>query len=232
MIAGRLRALDLFCCEGGAATGLARAGFDVTGVDITHQPRYPFRFVQGDVFELIESREIDLDDYDFVWASPPCQGRTAYKRRPDHVRPVDTDGAIERTRALLRASSTAHVIENVPGAPLRDAITLCGSMFAETIAVRRHRCFEASFRLPQMKCRHEIQQGDFPQATNRANRRKTAEIGVWRIPLDVQHKAMGGAFVDVARGAIRSDPAGVLRMDRQAISRATDAAMARRGRGG
>lgn len=187
-----MRALDLFCGAGGATRGLQLAGFHVTGYDIENQPRYA-----GDDFVRLDVRELTppciAGHFDFVWASPPCQGRTAYKRRPGHVAPVDTDGMIRFVRNLLVDVRVSHgipfVIENVVGAPLIEPVTLCGSMFG--LDVRRHRLFETSFPVLALSCRHDLQSGDYPQATNRANRRKTVEIGVWRIPLDVQRRAMG-----------------------------------------
>lgn len=165
--------------------GLHRAGFEVEGIDIKPQPRYPFPFQQGDAFEA------RLEGFDLVHASPPCQGETAYKRRHGHVRAVDTAGAIERIRSKLESSGLPYIIENVEGSRklLRNPILLCGSMFG--LEVRRHRLFECSFSVKQPKCQHHLQHGDFPQATNRKNRRRTCEIGVWRIPLDVQRRAMG-----------------------------------------
>lgn len=178
-----MRALDLFCCAGGASAGLVRAGFEVLGVDVEPQPDYPFAFVQADALTY------PLSDFDFVWASPPCQGFTAYKRRPEHVRP--RPNLIPAVRERLQASGLPYIIENVEGARehLRNPIVLCGSMFG--LDVRRHRLFECSFPVRQPACRHQLQTPRFAQATNRKNKRSTVEVGVYRIPIAVQRKAMG-----------------------------------------
>lgn len=130
----RPKALDLFCGAGGASMGLYRAGFDVVGVDIKPQPRYPFRFHRADALAF------PLEGYDFIWASPPCQAYTAARTIHGRKHPE----LIEPTRARLEASGTAWCIENVPGAPLRHSIILCGSMFGERRLIR-HRLFELSW---------------------------------------------------------------------------------------
>jgi DNA (cytosine-5)-methyltransferase 1 len=182
-----VKLLDLFCGAGGAAVGYARAGFEVCGVDIAPQPNYPFRFRQHDA--LAVPIEV-LRRFDVIHASPPCQWATAYSRRPDHV--GDAPNLIAATRDLLTNAGLPYVIENVEYARnhLRDPIMLCGSSFG--LDVRRHRLFECSgFSVMALPCAHGWQSPRFAQATNRKNRRCTVEVGVWRIPLDVQQRAMG-----------------------------------------
>jgi DNA (cytosine-5)-methyltransferase 1 len=188
------RALDLFCAAGGASMGLHLAGFDVCGVDVEEQPEYPFTFARADVLTLTSAY---LSQFDLLWASPPCQQFTAYRRKNRASIGHRAPNLIPAVRALLRASGRPYIIENVPGAPLESPVTLCGSMFG--LDVRRHRCFETSFPVEAPPCRHELQHGDFPQATNRANRRRTVEVGVWRIPLDVQRRAMGIDWMSLSR---------------------------------
>lgn len=127
------KALDLFSGAGGAAMGIYRAGFDVVGVDIKQQSRYPFRLVQADAFRL----PFDLKSFDFIWASPPCQRFTNARvihgnDHPDLLTPM---------REQLKASGVPWVIENVPGAPMRADVVLCGSLFGQP-KLRRHRLFE------------------------------------------------------------------------------------------
>ena len=132
-------ALDLFCGAGGAAMGLHRAGYEVVGIDIKPQPRYPFQFIQANAMRL----PIDLLQFDFIWASPPCQAYTTAQRIQKNHHP----DLIAQVRKILIASGKPYVIENVPGAPLRRPIELCGSMFG--LKTYRHRLFETSFPCEQ-----------------------------------------------------------------------------------
>lgn len=185
-----MRLLDLFCGAGGASEGYRRVGFtEIVGVDINPQPNYPFEFVQADATEFLLNEVIEEPhEFDAIHASPPCQRWTAYARRPNHV--GEYPDLIASTRALLEETEVPWIIENVAGAPLRGNRTmLCGSSFG--LDVRRHRWFETSFPVLGLPCAHGQQTPRFTPASNRTNLRKTVEIGVWRIPLDVQRKAMG-----------------------------------------
>lgn len=180
--AHKIKALDLCCKAGGVSAGLVDAGFDVTGVDLEPQPNYRHKFIHANALE------VDLAPYDFIWASPPCQKHTAYGRRKGYNKPETC--IIAPLREKLKASGKPYVIENVVGAPLLRPYMLCGSMFG--LDVQRHRLFETSFTvLPRKICAHYLWKPRFPPATNRKNLRKTVEVGVWRIPLETQKKAMG-----------------------------------------
>jgi DNA (cytosine-5)-methyltransferase 1 len=181
------RLLELFCGAGGAAMGYHRAGFDVVGVDHVDQPNYPFEFFCDDALEWAEHR-VTTASFDAIHASPPCQAFTAYKRRGDGVGEGYPD-LIEETRRLLRQTGLPYIIENVYGAPLENPIQLCGTGFG--LDVQRHRLFETNFPLMGVPCSHGRNAARFQQATNRANKRRTVEVGVWRIPLSEQQRAMG-----------------------------------------
>lgn len=153
----RPRLLDLFSGAGGCARGYAAAGFDVFGVDTStaRLKHYPFPHVLGDALEYAEEHG---HEYDVIHASPPCQlysiSHNAHtKAHPDLLGP---------TRALLQSIGRPYVIENVPGAPMSDAMILCGTMFDLTASdadgsplfLARHRLFESDvFLWPPNVCR-------------------------------------------------------------------------------
>lgn len=182
----RPQLLDLFCGAGGATRGYMQAGFEVTGVDLMPQRHYVGdHLVMGDALEYAARYG---HTYDAIHASPPCQKWSAYRRRGDGVGEGYLD-LIGPTRDLLWRLDKPSVIENIEGAPLQHPLNLCGSMF--DLDVRRHRWFEASFPIAAPTCRHEIWTRRFPPSTNRTNLRFTVEVGVRRIPIDIQRAAMG-----------------------------------------
>lgn len=138
----RPRLLDLFCGAGGAAVGYHRAGFDVVGVDKYPQHSFPYKFIQQDVLELDMSF---LSSFDVIHASPPCQAYSDLAARNGNA--DSHPRLIEPIREMLVDTRLPYVIENVEGAPLRDYIVLCGTMFKE-LRVLRHRLFEANFFIP------------------------------------------------------------------------------------
>lgn len=136
--------LDLFCCEGGAATGYSRAGFDVIGVDIEARPLYPFRFVQADALQVLDTW--DLSRFAAIHASPPCQfftqmnGAHRARRVLGQGRPV-TD-LLTPVLARLRKLDIPWVVENVVGAAKvagSPTLKLHGGMFG--MKVYRPRVF-------------------------------------------------------------------------------------------
>jgi len=142
--------LDLFCGAGGAGMGYHRAGFDVTGVDMNPQPKYPFKFIQADALNYVAQYGWM---FDAIHASPPCQTHSSItktaKTQGDHL------DLIPVTRFWLQSLGLPYVIENVPGARkyLRNPIELCGTSFG--LYLVRHRYFESNISLVAThKCRH------------------------------------------------------------------------------
>lgn len=138
--------LDLYCGAGGAAVGYHRAGFDVVGVDLKPQPRFPFAFILGDALDVLATSG---RYFAAIHASPPCQAHTTMSNRwrGQGGKADAHEKLIGVTRALLEGVGRPFVIENVPGArrELRTPVTLHGGMFG--LRVHRPRLFDASFPL-------------------------------------------------------------------------------------
>lgn len=149
--------LDMFCCEGGAGMGYNLAGFDVTGVDLYPQKRYPLKFFQADCLTL-DPKWIRRN-FDAIHASPPCQFGTPLKDMPNAKKHANL---IPATRKLLKATGLPYIIENVEAVAraghLINPICLCGSMFGLGVGpwqLRRHRYFESNVTIGSRgACQH------------------------------------------------------------------------------
>ncbi len=136
------RLLDLFCGAGGAGMGYYRAGFDVVGVDIKTQPRYPFEFHQGDAIEYLRQH---WQEFATIHASPPCQRYSVASKSHNGNAEAHPD-LVPLVREALQSTGLPWIIENVMGAPLVTQVVLCGTMF-DGLRVIRHRQFESNIPL-------------------------------------------------------------------------------------
>lgn len=191
-----MRILDLYCCQGGASVGYWKAGYEVAGVDIDPQPRYPFPFRQADALETMRQliageavlfginehlgKWMYLRDFDIIHASPPCQLYSVTHR----INRSDFPDLIGPTRELLEQTKKPYIIENVEEArgELRQPVKLCGAMFG--IETYRHRLFETSFALEAPEHPEHVA--------------KTTKMG--RAPVEGEFMHIVGNFSGVERG--------------------------------
>ena len=184
--AARPRLLDLFCGAGGAATGYYRAGFDVVGVDIKPQPRYPFTFVQADALKYCAAHG---HEFDAIHASPPCQD---HSRMRNQAGLHGTGWLLQAALDMLSEINSPFVIENVQGAKLPCPVVLCGASFglgASGMDVPRHRLFQCSFALLVPPCQHirGKTMGVYGNGTNKWHREKLGR----NLYVDEMREAMG-----------------------------------------
>ena len=145
-----MRLLDLFAGAQGLGVGYARAGFEVTAVDIETHEKHP------EIAEFITANALDvLDDLDFlsrfdaIHTSPPCQGYcTMSATDNEHPR------LIGPVRVKLQRWGGVYVVENVVGARkhLDHPMRVCGQALG--LSVRRHRLFESNAFLFGTPCVH------------------------------------------------------------------------------
>lgn len=143
--------LDLAACEGAASLGYMRAGFHVTAVDIDRaalRRNLADVKVQADGLTYLEQHG---HEFDVIHASWPCQrwaanGVEKNRQWPDLITPG---------RHIVQDLGLPYVFENVPKAPLRRDLILCGTMFNLTttdtdgtrLHLQRHRVFESNIPL-------------------------------------------------------------------------------------
>jgi DNA (cytosine-5)-methyltransferase 1 len=163
--------------------GYHRAGFDVVGVDIEPQPRYPFEFVQGDALEYLAAHG---HEYDAIHASPPCQDHSPLRARAGKH---GTGWMLNATLDLLGEQPAVWVVENVGAAHNRADILLCGEMFG--LRTVRHRRFTIDPRITALLAQPPHPRHRRPTSTknrisalaNGYNLSVTGNIGVHAGPL-------------------------------------------------
>jgi DNA (cytosine-5)-methyltransferase 1 len=180
--------------------GYHRAGFEVVGVDIKPQPNYPFEFLRADCIEWLE---LALSggplEFDAIHASPPCKAHSRVTGFHPGVRDEHPD-LIEPTRFLLLESGLPWVIENVPIAPVRADVKLCGEMFG--LGVHRHRHFETHgfFVMQPPHSRHHLKGAETNTETREGYARGVyGHMADWRGAAEAMGTEWMGAPDEVAQ---------------------------------
>jgi len=135
-----MKILHCFADEGVESEALAAYG-KVTRVGINPEDTlFTDHLIQADAREVAFDTEFDLGLF-----HPPCQ-KWASQTHIDGDRD-DHDNLIPVARELAREYCDEWIIENVPNAPLHNAVVLNGGMFG--LPLHYERAFETSYHVVQ-----------------------------------------------------------------------------------
>ena len=184
------RLLDLFCKQGGAGMGYHRAGFEVVGVDIQPQPRYPFEFHRADALEYLAKH---WRQFEAIHASPPCRDKTKLGARWGDA---GTGWLLGATRKLLSDLPIPWVIENVPGADMRPDLAVCGCMVGLP-RLRRERWFETSWHASELRapCHHPesvVSVHGHPGGSSKRDGRRLPGLADWKDAMGIDWMTCDG----------------------------------------
>ena len=115
MMQKQTRVLDLFSGMGGFSYGFAKAGFDVTGVDMSEHAGMTYKKIVSNKFHSVDLRENDVQgDFDIVIGGPPCRPWSSVnlsKRGKDHRDFVLLGRYVDH---VLSIKPEIFILENVP----------------------------------------------------------------------------------------------------------------------
>jgi hypothetical protein len=135
--------LDLFCGRLSIARAFAERGWECICVDLIAPLDIPREctFYQLDVLSIRDIRGWMAGwDFDFGWASSPCEKFSVHGMRHFHPNPPYPESGIKlfnHTRALFEASGVPYVMENVRAAQqfVGNAVNHCGPFYLWGTAV-------------------------------------------------------------------------------------------------
>lgn len=140
--------LILFSGIGGATKGIKDIYPDATYTSVDIDPlTHPD--ICKDVFELDPEW---LKSFDFIWASPPCQGYSIAGKAQKTLLGKEYPKLLDQTIELLERVGKPYCIENVVGAKSslkKHSVILYGYNFPNLRDMRRPRKFWASYSIPK-----------------------------------------------------------------------------------
>jgi hypothetical protein len=165
-----IKFIDFFC-GGGSVSKVFKIVFPdsyILGVDNTDR-NYPFDFLNTD----FRDNNINLNDFNILWASPPCQ---RFSKRVEIKNRIKFPDYINTVREMFINSNKIYFIENVPGSPLHNPIVLNGKMFGKNFY--HASWFETNLFMLTSKINHVTIKNNYP--FNNPGKNWNMEIGFKR----------------------------------------------------